>query len=249
MDRVIYTAAGGAARVLEQQTVLGNNMANLSTTGFREQLSNYRSVPLVAPQGLPTRVATVASTPGSNFEQGVMVETGSPLDMAIAGNGWFAVQTPTGQAYTRGGEFAVSSQGLLVNQQGYPVLSADNAPIEVPERGALTFASDGTITALGAGDNPTDIQVLGQLRLVNPPSAQLLRGDDGLFRTPAGAPPVQQEAGVSVRSGFVEKSNVSAAETMVGLIQNARMFEMQMKIIQDAGTNADKANSILSSNG
>src|SRR5690606_1631854 len=123
MDRVIYTAAGGAARVLEQQAVLGNNMANISTTGFREQLSQFRAVPLVASHGLPTRVGTVTATSGSNFEQGVMVETGSPLDLAIAGDGWFSVQTPAGPAYTRAGEFSVSPQGLLVSVQGYPVLS------------------------------------------------------------------------------------------------------------------------------
>lgn len=250
MDRIIYTAAGGAARVLEQQAVLSNNMANISSTGFREQLSNYRSVPLVSEQGLPTRVSTVTTTPGSNFGQGVMAETGHALDVAITGDGWFGVQTPTGTAYTRSGEFAVSPQGQLVTQQGYPVLSNDNAPVEIPDRGSVTFAVDGSISALGAGDNPGDIQMIGQLMLVNPPAASLVRGDDGFFRTgPQGSAPAPADPAVRIVAGFVEKSNVSAAETMVGLIKNARQFEMQMKVIQDAGTNADKGNSILSTNG
>ena len=248
MDRIIYTAAGGAARVLEQQSVLSNNLANVSTTGFREQLSNYRSVPVVSPESLPTRVSTVATTPGSNMAQGILSETGHALDLAISGDGWFAVQTPNGEAYTRAGEFAVNPQGVLVTQQGQPVLSADGMPIEIPDRGSVTFASDGSITALGAGDNPNDIQVLGQLKLANPPTDELTRGDDGLFRLQGGqAAPA--DPGIRVVSGFVEKSNVSAAETMVGLIKNARMFEMQMKVIQDAGSNAERANSILSSNG
>ena len=248
MDRIIYTAAGGAARVLEQQSVLSNNLANVSTTGFREQLSNYRSVPVVSPDGLPTRVSTVATTPGSNMAQGILTETGHALDLAISGDGWFAIQTPNGEAYTRAGEFAVNPQGQLVTQQGQPVLSADGMPIEIPDRGSVTFASDGSITALGAGDNPNDIQVLGQLKLVNPPATGMARGDDGLFRLEGGraAPP---DPGIRVVSGFVEKSNVSAAETMVSLIKNARMLEMQMKVIQDAGSNAERANSILSSNG
>ena len=247
MDRIIYTVANGANRVLDQQAVLSNNMANIGTTGFREQLVNYRSVPLVSGDGLSTRVATVATTPGSNLEPGIMTETGRALDLAVTGDGWFSVQTPDGEAFTRGGEFQVSPQGLLVNRDGYPVLSADNAPIEIPDRGTVTFSGDGTITALGAGDNPADIQVLGQIKLANPQAAALRRGDDGYFRAdPDIQPFVPADPAVRMVSGFVEKSNVSAAETMVALIENARRFEMQMKVVQDAGSIAQNANSILS---
>jgi len=247
MDRIIYTAAGGAARVLEQQSVISNNLANVSTTGFREQMAHYRSVPLVSEQGLPTRVGTVTATSGSSFQQGVMTETGHALDLAITGDGWFSVMTPQGEAYTRAGELAVNQDNLLVTQQGYPVLSADNAPVEVPERGIITFSVDGQISALGAGDNPNDLQMLGQLKLVNPPAADMLRGDDGVFR-PANGQPAPQDPQVRMVSGFLEKSNVNAAEAMVGMIANARRFELQMKVIQDASTNAERANSILSSN-
>src|SRR5690606_16690208 len=146
----------------------------------------YRSVPVVGHPGMPTRVSTVTSTPGSNLQQGTMVETGHALDAAITGDGWFSVQTPQGEAYTRSGEFAVNTQGQLVTQQGLPVMSADGAPVEVPERGAITFSGDGQISALGAGDNPNDIQLLGQLKLVNPPAADMVRGDDGLFRVAGG---------------------------------------------------------------
>jgi len=246
MDRIIYTAAGGAARVLEQQAVISNNMANVSTTGFREQMAIYRSVPVVGQPGLPTRVSTVTATPTSNFEQGVMAETGHALDLAVTGDGWFSVQTPEGEAYTRAGELAVSQDNLLVTQQGYPVLSNDGGPIEIPERGSVSFSGDGQISALGAGDNPGDIQQLGQLKLVNPPVASMQRGDDGLYRLADGeAAPADPQ--VRMISGFVEKSNVNPAEAMVGMIANARRFEMQMKIIQDASSNAERANSILSS--
>lgn len=247
MDRIIYTAAGGAARVLEQQAVISNNMANVSTTGFRAQMAIYRSVPVVGQPGLPTRVSTVTATPTSNFEQGVMAETGHALDLAVTGDGWFSVQTPDGEAYTRAGELAVNQDNLLVTQQGYPVLSNDGAPIEIPDRGSVSFSGDGQMSALGAGDNPNDIQQLGQLKLVNPPAESMVRGDDGLFRTADGQA-AQADPQVRMISGFVEKSNVNPAEAMVGMIANARRFEMQMKIIQDASTNAERANSILSSN-
>lgn len=246
MDRIIYTAANGANRVLDQQAVLSNNMANLGTAGFREQLVNYRAVPVVSEQGLPTRVSTVATTPGTSMAQGVMAETGRALDVAITGEGWFGVQTPNGEAYTRGGEFSVNQQGMLVNRDGYAVLSADNMPIEIPDRGIVTIMGDGTIAALGAGDNPNDIQNIGQLKLVTIAPANLQRGADGYFRAGGNAQPAAQDPNVRVQAGYVEKSNVSAAETMVALIENSRRFEMQMKVIRDAGTNAQQANSILS---
>lgn len=247
MDRILYTAANGAARVLEQQSVITNNMANVSTTGFREQLAHYRSVPVVPQAGeLPTRVSTVAATPGSHFRQGAMIESGHALDAAIAGPGWFSVRTPDGgEAYTRAGEFAVNNQNQLVTQSGLPVLSVDGQLIEVPERGSITFATDGQISALGAGDNPRDIQLVAQLKLVNPPPATLERGDDGLFRL-AGGQPAAADAGVKIAPGFVEQSNVNPAAAMVSMIANARQFEMQMQVIKHASTNEERGNSILS---
>ena len=249
MDRIAYIAAGGAARVLEDQAVLSNNLANVSTSGFREQLSAYRAVPFVAEGTSPTRVGTVTSTPGSNFGQGPMQETGHALDVAIMGDGWFAVQGPDGQeAYTRAGDLAVNQNNQLVNQAGFPILSNAGGPIEVPERGSITFTPDGAITALGAGDNPNDIQNIGQLKLVNPPREAMQRGDDGLFRFVQGNAPAAAPADPNIRiaAGFIEKSNVSASEAMIGLIRNGRMFEMQMKVIQDADRNAERANGILS---
>ncbi|CAM5790125.1 flagellar basal-body rod protein FlgF [Castellaniella caeni] len=250
MDRVLYTASNGAARILEQQSVIANNMANVGTTGFREQLAMYRSVPVVPHAGeLPTRVSTVAATPGSEFSQGAMVDTGHSLDAAIAGEGWFAVRTPEGgEAYTRAGEFAVNQQNQLVTQSGLPVLANGGEAIEIPDRGSVTFASDGQISALGAGDNPRDIQQLAQLKLVNPPKDQLVRGDDGLFRL-SGGQPAQADPLVRIAPGFVEKSNVNPAAAMVAMISNARQFELQMQVIKNATSNEDRGNSILSAVG
>ena len=248
MDRIVYTAMNGAQRLLEQQATVTNNMANINTTGFREQLAIQRAVPLQGGALFPTRVGNATVTPASSHTQGALAETGHALDAAIRGDGWFAVMTPAGEAYTRAGDFAVNQDNLLVNQQGYPVLSADNAPIEVPDQGAITFSTDGQITALGAGDNPRDIQVIGQLKLVNPENDQLVRDDDGWFRLADGAV-AQPSPEVTIAPGFLEKSNVNPAEVMVALINNTRQFEMQMKVISDASQREEKANSILSTNG
>ncbi|HLU18539.1 MAG TPA: flagellar basal body rod protein FlgF [Pusillimonas sp.] len=247
MDRLVYTAVNGANRVLDQQAVLTNNLANVGTAGFREQLINYRSVPVMAEQGLPTRVSTVATTPGSNMRPGIMTETGRALDVAITGDGWFSVQTPNGEAFTRAGEFSINTEGMLVNRDGYLVMSADNVPIQIPDRGIVTITGDGTITAIGAGDNPNDIQNVAQLKLSKPQENALIRGADGYFRAnPDIEPFVPANPDVRVVSGYIENSNVSAAETMVALIENARRFEMQMKVIRDASSIAQDANSILS---
>lgn len=170
MDRIIYTAMNGAARITEHQAALSNNMANVNTPGFREQIALYRSVPVNDGVSLPTRVSTVASTPRNNFEMGNMQTTGRDLDVALASsNGWIAVQTPQGEAYTRAGSLQVGVNGLLQTSLGQPVMSDQNGIIDVPDQAALTITSDGTITAIGAGDAPNNILNLGRIKLVNPP--------------------------------------------------------------------------------
>lgn len=251
MDRIIYTAMNGAARITEHQAALSNNMANVNTPGFREQIALYRSVPVNDGVSLPTRVSTVASTPRNNFEMGNMQTTGRDLDVALASsNGWIAVQTPRGEAYTRAGSLQVGVNGLLQTSLGQPVMSDQNGIIDVPDQAALTITSDGTITAIGAGDAPNNILNLGRIKLVNPPEAQLVHGDDGVFRlAPVNgqpAPPVPADPSLRVLSGVLEGSNTNPMAAMVGMIENARRFEQQMQVVQQADRNAERANGILS---
>ncbi|HCW20231.1 MAG TPA: flagellar biosynthesis protein FlgF, partial [Achromobacter sp.] len=211
MDRIIYTAMNGAARITEHQAALANNMANVNTTGFREQIALYRSVPMTDGVSLPTRVSTVASTPGNSFQMGTMQTTGRDLDVALASeSGWIAVQTPQGEAYTRGGSLQVGINGLLQTSLGQPVLSDQGGPIDVPDQATLTITSDGTITAIGAGDGPNNILNLGRIKLANPNNAQLVHGDDGVFRmAPVNgqpAPPVPADPSLRVLSGVLEGS-------------------------------------------
>lgn len=255
MDRLVYIAAGGAARTLEHQAALSNNMANVSTNGFRAQLAAYRSVPIKfqgQDQATTTRVGTVATTANSSFEQGALQVTGRELDVAIQGQGWFAVQTADGEAYTRAGNLQRNSEGMLTTAAGRLVLSAEGEPIDLGDAETISFDRSGGINAIANGARPQDIQRVAQIKLVTPDDDTLVRGEDGLFRSmnPQGeaqATPANEL--VQVVGGALEGSNVSAAQTMVGLIQNARRFEMQMKMISDANQNEQKANSILSSAG
>ena len=254
MDRVIYTAMNGASRLDEHQSVLANNMANINTPGFREQFAMYRSVPVTDGAGLTTRVATVAATPGHSFQPGIMQSTGRALDVALSGDGWFTIEAPDGgEAYTRAGNFEVGVDNLLQTPAGRPVISAQGGVIEVPEGARLTIGTDGTITAIGAGDQPNALINLGRLKLVKPDEAALVHGDDGLFRMSAegGEPAPAQAADPTLRviSGMLEGSNANPMTAMVGMIENSRRYEAQMQVLKNVDTNEQRANGILSVNG
>jgi flagellar basal-body rod protein FlgF len=247
MDRMIYTALSGAKQTLDQQAAVSNNLANASTPAFRAQINVFRAVPVVG-QESPTRAFALASTPGADFKAGPLTYTERPLDVAMQGNGWLAVQAPDGsEAYTRAGSLQLSADGQLQTSTGLPVMG-DGGPIGVPPGSSVTIGSDGTITARGPGETAAGLAQVGKLKLVNPAPGSITRGDDGLFRPRQGAQPPQADPTMQVISGALEGSNVNPVEAMVDMIANARRFEMQMKMIQGADTNDQRANSLLSTN-
>ncbi|PSL78621.1 flagellar biosynthesis protein FlgF, partial [Variovorax sp. WS11] len=133
------------------------------------------------------------------------------------------------------GSLQVGVNGVLQTSLGQPVLSEQNGLIDVPDQAALTISSDGTITAIGAGDAPNNILNLGRIKLASPPEDQLVHGDDGVFRL-AGqngqpAPPVPANPALRLLSGVLEGSNANPMAAMVGMIENARRFEQQMQVI------------------
>jgi flagellar basal-body rod protein FlgF len=252
MDRVIYTAMTGASQALEQQAVVANNLANASTTAFRAQLSQFRHVPLAFGDGSTvntdtTRTFVLSGTPSADFTPGPVTKTGNALDVAIGGPGWLAVQTSDGQeAYTRAGNLHVDQNGQLVTGNGLQVVGT-NGPVAVPPGASVTIGTDGTISALGAGDQPNAIAVVDQLKLVNPNATTLVRRDDGLFRTSDGNP-ADADPTVNVVSGAIEGSNVNPVAAMVDMITNARQFQMQTKLLESADRNDQAANQLLTFN-
>ncbi|GAA0562627.1 flagellar basal body rod protein FlgF [Halomonas salifodinae] len=246
MDRILYTAMSGAKQSMDQQSVVSHNLANAGTSGFRAQLHAMRAVPVQGDGALPTRVSVAATTPGADFSPGPISTTGRDLDVAIEGNGWLAVQAPDGtEAYTRRGDIQVDGDGVL-RIAGHPVIG-DGGPMVVPLGARLSMGADGTVSAIGEGQQADALVDVGRIKLVDPGEAPLVRGDDGLFRAPAGALP--QDEAVRLASGTLEGSNVSAIESMVSMIDVARRYEMQMKVISTADENAQRANSLLSLQG
>ncbi|QEM83814.1 flagellar basal-body rod protein FlgF [Halomonas binhaiensis] len=252
MDRMLYTAMSGARQSMEQQAVVSHNLANASTAGFRAQLHAMRAVPVQGEARLATRVSVAASTPGADFTPGPITRTGRTLDVAIDGPGFFAVQTQDGQeAYTRQGDFQVDGNGQLMSA-GRPVIG-EGGPIQVPLGAELFMGADGTISGIGMGEDPDALAEVGRLKLVEPGEAEVVRGDDGLFRAKPDAQgqntPLAASENVRVVAGALEGSNVNPVESMVAMIDVARRYELQTQAISDADENAQQANSLLLLNG
>jgi flagellar basal-body rod protein FlgF len=232
MDRLIYTAMTGAKHSLEQQATVANNLANLSTTAFKAQLSAYRAVPMVGPN-TATRTFVVGSTIGNDLAQGPLMQTGRPLDVYINGSGWIAVRgADRKEAYTRDGGFQLSPNGVLQTRSGREVLG-ESGPIVVPPNNTVAIGGDGTVSVIPTDGVPNAVSIVGRIKLVNPPEGSMEHGDDGLFRQTGGRP-VPVDPNVQITPGALEGSNVSAVQMLIEMITSARQFDTQMKLMQTA---------------
>jgi flagellar basal-body rod protein FlgF len=247
MDRMIYTAMSGASQAMARQAAVAHNLANANSTGYKAEEHRLRAVQVqsqAAQKGLPTRAFAIDASTHTDFSDGAMAGTGRPLDVAVRGAGWIALQMPDGsEAYTRNGAFELNVNGVLQTRKGIPV-QGDGGVISVPPEVKLSIGVDGTISALpesGAQNTPS---VIGRIKLANPPTSDLVRGEDGLFRTRSGDAAPADET-VTVAAGTLESSNVNAAEQMVSMISLARQFEMQLKLVSTADANDKAAAQIL----
>jgi flagellar basal-body rod protein FlgF len=243
MDKLIYTAMGGASQALQQQASVANNLANVSTTGFRAEKLTFQALPLTG-DGSPTRVFTMDAQVGADLTPGAIQQTGRSLDVAVNGNGWLAVEAADGsEAYTRNGSLQVDANGVLQTQSGLNVVG-DGGTITIPPDTQITIGKDGTISALPNTNQRNAVQVVGRLKLVNPPDTDMVKGGDGLFRVKGGAP-ADADPTVNVSGGALENSNVNVVEAMVNMIQLGRQFDMQMKLLSNAESNASQAAQLL----
>jgi flagellar basal-body rod protein FlgF len=211
MDRGLYIAASGMLAEQIRQDQIANDLANAATPGYKSDrtsqrtfgdllLANSQTGQTVGPQSTAVQVDRIET----DFTPNPARDTGEPLDFAIVGEGFFAVQTARGTRYTRNGQFQADAQGRLVTAQGDPVLDRNGR--------AITAAADGKV----------DPRMLGVVALTNPRK----QGDNLVTGTPAGA------ATGTVRSGALESSGADAARSMVDMIASMRAFEAGQKVIQ-----------------
>ena len=241
LDRFAYTAMTGAKHAMGQLANTTNNLANAQTPGFREMLASFRAVPLRGASA-DSRAFVVDSTPGSNFTLGPIVVSEDPLDVAIDGRGFVAVQREDGsEAYTRSGKMMLGSDGVLRTPTGNSIVNADGGEIVVPAGAKdIVIRADGAVSVTLSGER-SDI---GRLKLVDIDPRLLDRALDGLFDPPE--VPLAASDSVRVRQGAYEMSNVNVAGAMVDMIEQNRMFELNLRMVQVAEQNARSAGALLS---
>ncbi|MBL0285272.1 MAG: flagellar basal-body rod protein FlgF [Zoogloea sp.] len=232
MDRLIYTAMTGASATMGQEAAVAHNMANATSTGFKTELHKLRAVQVQNAQ-MPTRAFVVDASVSDDFSTGPLQHTNRPLDMAVQDKGWFAVQMPDGtEGYTRNGNFEINANGILQTRTGLPVIGS-GGPVTLPPDVEVAVGADGTISTVPRTGARNSTSTVDQLKLVNPPETELVRGGDGYFRL-AGGNPAPADPAVRVASGYLEGSNVNVVEQMVSMISLARQYEMQTKMLSTA---------------
>ena len=244
MDKMLYIAASGASQDLLATGIRANNLANAQTTGFKAMMQQARAMPAFG-EGLPTRVFAMTESPANRYDAGALVQTNRDLDIAVEGNGWFAVQDKQGnEAYSRNGSLQMGPDGQLMDTLGNPILGeAGSIFLPIPLSN-VTIAQDGTISVTPQGAPASVQEQVGRIKLVKPDMGELARGQDGLFRLRNGDT-ADLDVTVGLRTGFLEASNVNPIEEMMGIIQSQRHYEMQVKFMKQAQELDQRGNRLL----
>jgi len=239
MDALIYTAQSGAERAMRAQQVHANNLANVETPGFRADLE-LATAYQVPGYGFDARHMSRLQADTLSARQGAVRETGRDLDVAVQDQGYLAVQWQNGEAYTRAGGLTVGGDGALT-VNGRAVLG-DGGPIVLPPYISMSIAEDGTISVQEPGQ--ASMQPVDRLKLVRPEPGSVTKNEAGLVVSRDGMP-LPSDPTVTVASGHLEGSNVSAVEEMVATMSLSRDFEIQMKLFKAADGMAEAGNRLI----
>lgn len=245
MDNVLWIAMAGAKENLNSLSVRSNNLANASTTGFKAEFENARAMNVFG-DAYPTRAFAMDEIPGYKFEGGAMQTTNRSLDIAVQGDGFIAVNDHEGrEAYTRFGNLAIGSDGVLRTSSGLDVLDEDGNQIVLPAPlEQIDISRDGYLTGKPAGADSDTVETYQRIKLVKPDLRGIEKGYDGLFRSRNGAL-LEEDTSVEVASGMLEASNVNPVEELTSLIRIQRQYEMQTKMMQTASENDEAQNRLL----
>lgn len=247
MDKALYLGMSGAKQNMLSQRAHANNLANVSTTGFKKDFAQARSMPVFGGHH-PTRAYAMAERPGTDLSAGALMQTGRKMDVAIEGDGWLAIQNSLGEeVFTRSGSLQIDVNGLVRLAGGEMVLG-NGGPVALPPFDNVQIGADGTVSIVPIGGPPDQLVEVDRLKLVNPPKEALEKGLDGFIHRKAdqaieGEEPA--DAAMRVASGFLESSNVNAVEEMISNLQLSRQYEMQVKVMSTANENSEAAARLL----
>ncbi|MFD1510108.1 flagellar hook-basal body complex protein [Lacimonas salitolerans] len=222
MDNTGYTTLTRQTGLMREMRVVANNIANMATTGFRQEGLIFAEHVKRVTDGPSLSMAT-ANVRNTSLMQGALTQTNGRFDLAIEGEGFFLIETPRGERLTRAGSFTPNAEGDLVTPDGFRVLDAGGAPIFVPpDAGALGISADGTISSDG--------QPLGQIGLFRPADPNSLIREDGvMFRSEDGIEPVEE---ARILQGFLEGSNVDPLGQIARMIEVQRAYELGQKFLE-----------------
>ena len=229
MDRGLYVAATGMLAEMDRQNNLSNNLANLSTPGYKADYTTQRQFAQLLwnnrsnGQDIGAWGVGPVTSSVSNMNQGALQQTGNKYDLAIEGNGFFEVRTPQGVRYTRNGAFTVNAQGNLVNAQGYQVLSTTGAALKVGGGNNFQVNTDGNVFRDGV--------LVGRIAVVNLNNPQKV--DGSLWNGQAGG----QAAGSLVRQSQLEDSNTNPINTIVEITASQRAFDAGQRVLRSIDDN------------
>lgn len=243
MDKMLYVGMNGASQLLQTQMAHTNNLANASTPGFRADFQTTLSE-AVQGGGLETRFHARSGGMSVNLESGPIQSTGNALDVAINGEDFFVVGTPEGgEAYSRRGDFRLTPEGLLSNGAGQPVLG-NGGPGAIPPHQSLTIGEDGTVSIVPLGSGPETSVTVDRIRLVSLNPDLVEKRPDGLLQHRDGSEAEDSNAS-RLMSGHLEGANVSGVESMIQLMNVARNYELQVKMMSTAREMADSATRMM----
>jgi len=234
MSQLLLSAVDNAKQIMQAQAVNANNLANISTEGFKSELA----------------VVTASENGGdtyssSDLSAGVVRSTGRNLDIAVHGDGWIAVMGEDGtEGYSRRGDLHVDLMGQMTDGAGRQIIG-NSGPIALPPFSSIEIAGDGTISIMPEGSTADTMAVVDRIKLVEPEKADLMRSTDGLMRLPDGQI-ADPSATIRISSGNLEGSNVNAVSELVKMIDLARRFEGQVKLMQTAQENQQALAEIMS---
>jgi flagellar basal-body rod protein FlgF len=246
MDKVIFLAMSGAKQTMLSQQAHANNLANISSTGFKADLEQARAMQVFG-EGQPSRVYAMSERPATDRTSGTLLQTGRSLDVAMQGDVWMAVQGKDGaESYTRAAELQTTATGLLTNGSGLPILGAGGNQIVLPPFEKIDIGSDGTISIRPEGATSSELIAIDNIKMVSLDPQNTYKGLDGLMKVDGGEA-LDVNPIARLQSGFIETSNVNAVHELTSIIGLSRQFEMNIKMMKTAEENSTAAAKILQS--
>jgi len=231
MEAAGYTTLTRQTGLMREMQVVANNIANAATTGYRQEGLIFGEY-VKRVEGGPSLSMATANIRNTSLIQGALTKTSGTLDFAIEGEGFFLIETPSGERLTRAGNFALSAEGDLVTNDGFRVLDAGGAPVFIPpDAGEVGVSADGTVSADG--------RPLAQMGLVKPIDAiDLIREDGVMFRTEGGVEPVPDGR---ILQGFLEGANVDPVGQIARMIEVQRAYELGQSFLDSENQRILKA--------